>query len=374
MAELHKPEESVKYRWLALDIFIKSYGENHPDVAKTFNNLGNTYNDLGLHDKALFCFQKVQVICVKALGKTHTDTVVSYKNLGRTYNLMMDYEKALDQLFEGLALCKVMGAIDKSLIITSFHNTIGASYQGLGNFDKTLEHKNKALSIMIDSFGERDSRVLDCQDNLAQVYDAFGAPKQAIEVYNTILETHLTSKEQNAYKISLIYNRLGTALQNAKRNKEALESFQQSLLHMKNGFENQPEVVGCYNNIASCYYKLGDYSNALKYYEQALDIGKKILGSVHGTLTFIYDGIGETCKSLGNLSEALKYNELAVLHGFFTHGKDSSELINFYHNLTITLKRLGKNKEEVKAHIHQAFTNWKEQGVLQKLVSEYHKL
>ena len=56
---------------LALDSDLKTYGEDHPDVAIDRNNLGMAYNSLGQYDKAIDYFQLALGSLEKVFGQEH---------------------------------------------------------------------------------------------------------------------------------------------------------------------------------------------------------------------------------------------------------------------------------------------------------------
>ena len=53
-------------------------GENHPDMATSYNNIGNAYCNRGDYDKALEFYQKALKIRFQVLGENHPDVAYSY--------------------------------------------------------------------------------------------------------------------------------------------------------------------------------------------------------------------------------------------------------------------------------------------------------
>ncbi|MCB1066423.1 MAG: tetratricopeptide repeat-containing protein, partial [Verrucomicrobiae bacterium] len=80
----------------ALDIQRAVLGEEHPDTAVTYGNLGSTYDSLGNHAKALELTQRSLDIRRSVLGEEHPDTALAYGNLGSTYYSLGKYDKALE--------------------------------------------------------------------------------------------------------------------------------------------------------------------------------------------------------------------------------------------------------------------------------------
>ncbi|KAJ1463766.1 expressed protein, partial [Baffinella frigidus] len=54
-----------------LAIKIKALGEDHPDVAATYNNIASVYDKQGKHEMALELYEKGLAIKIKALGEDH---------------------------------------------------------------------------------------------------------------------------------------------------------------------------------------------------------------------------------------------------------------------------------------------------------------
>ena len=61
------------------------HGEEHPDVAVSYNNIGTVYKAQGDFTKAVDVFMKALAIQVKVLGDDNPDIAFSYNNIGMTY-------------------------------------------------------------------------------------------------------------------------------------------------------------------------------------------------------------------------------------------------------------------------------------------------
>ena len=72
----------------ALDIRVKLFGEEHPDTAQSYLNLGVTQHALGNFSSALQSKQRSLDIRVKLFGEEHPDTAQSYLKLGVTQHAL----------------------------------------------------------------------------------------------------------------------------------------------------------------------------------------------------------------------------------------------------------------------------------------------
>jgi len=74
----------------------KLLGEEHPDVAKSLNNLAMLYNKMGMYEKALPLCQKALEIFKQVLGEEHPDVATTLNNLATLYVATEKLEFALD--------------------------------------------------------------------------------------------------------------------------------------------------------------------------------------------------------------------------------------------------------------------------------------
>lgn len=102
---------AVEYYEQALASYLKSYGEDHPDVAIDRNNLGMAWLALGEYEKAIAYLEKALASDLKIYGEDHLQVATYYNNLGGAWHALGDYKKAYDYLALALAgFEKIMGA------------------------------------------------------------------------------------------------------------------------------------------------------------------------------------------------------------------------------------------------------------------------
>ncbi|CAF2741145.1 unnamed protein product [Rotaria sp. Silwood2] len=94
---------------LALDYFLKALDiyENvlkrdkyHPELATTYNNIGEIYSHLGAYDDALNYWTHALEIRLKGIVATHTDLAAIYHNLGVTYLETKRFYKSIRNVHE----------------------------------------------------------------------------------------------------------------------------------------------------------------------------------------------------------------------------------------------------------------------------------
>ncbi len=129
--------------------------------------------------------------------------------------------------------------------------------------------------------------------------------------------------------------------------KEALRYAERALeIQEKVLSADHPELATSYNNIGSTYSGLGDYAESLKCAKKALEIQEKNLPSNHPDLAISYNNIGMTYFQLGNYEEALRYEKKALK----IRKKQSMpwNIVSFYNNIGMVYSQLGNHEESLR--------------------------
>ena len=105
-------------------------GEDHSDVATSYNNLGLVYDNQKNYTKAIECYEKSLKIRLRVLGEEHPTVATSYYNLGCVHNVRGSYTKAV-------------GNYEKSLEIRS--KALGEEHPHTKNVEKSLNDLKKII-------------------------------------------------------------------------------------------------------------------------------------------------------------------------------------------------------------------------------------
>jgi tetratricopeptide (TPR) repeat protein len=128
---------------------------------------------------------------------------------------------------------------------------------------------------------------------------------QAEELYNQLL-SKASSDNDTAY----IYNQLGWLKRDQGAYKEAAAFYEQSLeIYRRILPEGDLSLSATYNNIAIVYNYMGEYSKALEFYEKSHKIYEKALPPNHPHLAISYGNIGLVYNDMGEYSKALEFYE-----------------------------------------------------------------
>ena len=229
-----------------LKIDRERWGENHPEVAIGYSNMGSVYEEQGEYEKAKGLYEKSLRIRERMLGEDHPDTASIYNNLGLVYAAQREYEKA-EELFEkSLRVYERIMGENHPYTATSC-SCLASVYREQGKYVKAEELHQKSLRIRERALGENHPDTANSYNSLALVYKEQGEYAKAQELY----EKSLRIREKM----------LG---------------------------ENHPETAISYNNLAVLYKNQSEYKDATTYYLRAYKIFKFKLGLLHSYTQFTY--------------------------------------------------------------------------------------
>ena len=283
----------------ALDVAIGLFGEEHPDTAQSYVNLGVTQNALGNFSSALESKQRALDIRVKLYGEEHPDTAQSYVNLGVTQHALGNFSSALQSDQRALDIrVKLFGEEHPDTAESYF--SIGVTQHALGNFSSALQSDQRALDIRVKLFGEE-------HPDTAESYFSIGVTQHASGDYLA-----------------------------------GLQSFQRALdIRVKLFGEEHPDTAECYFSIGVTQHALGDFLSALESKQRALDIRVKLYGEEHPDTAEYYFSLGITQHASGDLWSALESKQRALHIRVKLFGEEHPDTAQSYVNLGVTQHALG---------------------------------
>jgi tetratricopeptide (TPR) repeat protein len=307
-----KHTEAITYYEKSLEIRQKTLSENHPDLANSYNNIGNVYRNMGEYSKALSSHKKAVEIDQKTLPANHPDLASSYNNIGGVYDNMGEYSKALSSHEKALEIRQKTLPENHPSLATSYNN-IGGVYDNMGEYLKALLYYEKALEISRKTLPENHPSLATSYNNIGGVYDNMGEYLKALSYYETALEIRQKTLPENHPDLATSYNNIGSVYYNLSEYSKALSYYEKALEIFEQTLPaNHPSLATSYNNIGLVYSNIGEYSKALSYYKKAFEIRQKTLPANHPSLATSYNNIGEVYKNMGEYSKALSYFECAL--------------------------------------------------------------
>ena len=139
-------EEAMTLYKRALDSAVEQFGDSHPDVATSYNNIGLVYKSQGNYAQALEYYNKALEIRLSMLGDSHPDVANSYHNIGYVYNKLGKYTRALENFNKALEIYLSAFGENHPNVFTSYCN-IGITYYMQGLYSEAKVNLLKAVEI-----------------------------------------------------------------------------------------------------------------------------------------------------------------------------------------------------------------------------------
>ena len=339
LAEYNKAKELHEK---ALMIRKNNFGEDHADVAKSYSTLAPVYYSMGEYNQAKELHKKALMIRKKIFGEDHVNVAISYSTLAPVHFTIGEYNQAKDLHEKALMIYKKNFDEDHAHVATSLNN-LALVNSTLGEYNKAKELQEKALMIRKKVFGEDHANVATSYSNLASVYNRLGEYNQAKELNEKAL---VISKkifgEKNAYE-ARTYNNLAFVYNSLGKYNQAKELHEKALDIRKNVFgEDHAYVATSYHKLASVYSSLGEDNQAKELHEKALMIRQKIFGEDHPYVATSYHKLASVHSSLGEYNQAKERHEKAIMIRETIFGEDHPYVATSYNNLASVYNSLGE--------------------------------
>lgn len=145
------PDQAQKFYRNALNIYKEVYGENHPKIANTYNNLAIILQAQAKYDLALFQLNNVLDITKEVYGENHPNNAFVYSNIGQIYTIQNKDSAALANQQKALIIYKNAYG-EKHPEIANTYNLLGAIYTNQQKFEKALQAYQAALIANVTDF------------------------------------------------------------------------------------------------------------------------------------------------------------------------------------------------------------------------------
>jgi tetratricopeptide (TPR) repeat protein len=192
-------KQLCEYHWAlelyrkALEIKKKILGEDHLDVADTYNMMAIVLRSQGKLDDAMELYGKALEIKKKTLGEDHSDAAGVYNNMANVLQLQGKLDDAMGLYGKALAIYEKTLGEDHSSVAGAYNNMAGI-LKRQGKLDDAMELYRKALEICKKTLGEDHSAVAGVYDNMTKIFESQGKLADAMELHKKALEIRANSR------------------------------------------------------------------------------------------------------------------------------------------------------------------------------------
>jgi CHAT domain-containing protein len=145
------PDQAQKFYRTALNTYKEVFGENHPAVANTYNNLAIISQVQEKYDVALFQLGNSLDITKEVYGENHPNNAFIYSTIGQINLVQKKDSAALANQQKALEIYKNAYG-EKHPEIANTYNQIGALYATQGKFQQALQAYQSALIANVADF------------------------------------------------------------------------------------------------------------------------------------------------------------------------------------------------------------------------------
>ncbi|MGB7001691.1 MAG: tetratricopeptide repeat protein [Halobacteriota archaeon] len=185
--------QAIEYYEQALSIDKEVYGERHPNVATTLNNIGMAWYALGEQKKALGYYEQALGIDKEVYGDRHPKVAIRLNNIGSAWNALGEPKKALEYCEQALGIGKEVYG-DRHPNVAKTLNNIGGAWDAMGEPKKALEYYEQALGIAKEVYGDRHPDVAITLNNMGEAWEALDDSQRAKECFQ---QAHSIEVERN---------------------------------------------------------------------------------------------------------------------------------------------------------------------------------
>ena len=229
-----------------------------------FNNLGNTYCDIGDVDAALATLQ-IAVEINPSLAESRANLANVYLKMGQIEQAIYEYHRALEinpgdpkthsnlgnaYLRQGQAkdaISRYVEALALDPNFTDAHKNLAIAYCQAQMFEQAISQLRQAIAL------EPKNATLYSQ--MGEVYYQMGDNDQAISQYKKALTIKQDLAEAN-YGLAVCYHKLGLLEDEIEAYKKALAA--------------KPDMLAALVNLGNAYFAQQDYDTAIEQYKRAI--------------------------------------------------------------------------------------------------------
>jgi len=221
-AKLGDFDQALRSLQKCLEIQEEVFGPCSPEVAITRSHLGHTIVERGddgdellEHRGALQQYRKALVVREKCLGEDHLDVAGSYQNIGQSLCKLGDFQGALAAYRESLSILESLLGENHADVAVA-HSLLGNVLHEQGDFQGAMEEYSFALAIREEVFGKSHVATADSHTQIGQLltdvqdYDeAEARHRKALRIRETILGKESPEAAESHYWVGYVLNQKG---------------------------------------------------------------------------------------------------------------------------------------------------------------------
>ncbi|MEH2460465.1 tetratricopeptide repeat protein [Nostoc sp.] len=288
----------------ALSMRKRLLGDEHPDVAISLNNLAELYRLQGRYNDAEPFYIQALSMKKRLLGDEHPDVAQSLNNLALLYYSHGSYSDAEPLFIQALSMNKRLLENEHPLVATSLNN-LAELYRLQGRYSDAEPKYIQAFSMRKRLLGDEHPDVAQSLNSLALLYHSQGSYSDAEPKYIQALSMRKRLLGDEHPDVAISLNNLAELYRLQGRYNDAEPLYKEALSMRKRLLgDEHPDVAQSLNNLALLYHSQGSYSDAEPKYIEALSMRKRLLGDEHPDVAISLNNLAAFYYSQGRYSDA----------------------------------------------------------------------
>jgi tetratricopeptide (TPR) repeat protein len=343
----------------------KVLGEDHPQTARSYNNLAMNLDDRGKYRQAQPLYEKALAVCLKALGEDHPATAHTCTNLASNLDEQGKHRQAQPLHQKALAIrLRVLGKRHRHTATSYGH--LAQNLLGQGKPEQAQPLYEKALAIHLALLGPHHPDTAGSYNGVACALRARGKHRQAQPLFEKVLGVYRKALGEGHPSTADAYNNLATDLDELGMYARAEPLYHRALVIQRKVLgEEHPLTALSYNNLATNLGSQGKYAQAQPLYEKALAIRKKVLGEDHRDTALSYNNAASNLGAQRKDEQAQVLYEMALRISRKVLGEEHPQTALGYNNVAMNLDELGKHARALPLH-------QKALALYRKVLGEHH--
>ena len=260
-------QKALDFHTKALDIW-KSFQKNNPgyyysvvisDEARTLNNMGIIYDQLGENTKAMDLFYRALKIDESRGNKDGAANKLG--GIGNVFLRQKQYDKALDYYFQVL---KIDETVVNKVRMAECYSNMGFAYWKKNDRTRAMEYYTKAVD-MHKSVGNK-KMLSENYGNIGLIYDEEKNYTEAANYYNQSLQLKAETDDKPGSVV--ILGNLGAMYLDRDMFSESERYFLRAK-SISDSIGERDVQMDLYTNLCSLYVKKGQYKEAFTYQQMA---------------------------------------------------------------------------------------------------------
>lgn len=235
--------------------------------------------------------------------------------------------------------------------LSAIYTNKGDIYLEQGKYVEAIKADSIALSISTRLYGNHGLNTLKAINNMALALKQLGEPRQALLFWNEVYNIAINDKDMDIGFIATLCNNISTTCADLGHYSLALEFGNKAIEAYKVKGSALGEALA-YGNLGGFYGNMGQYQEALDYYDRSEKLYKKLLGDDNPNLGWVLVKKGNLYSGFGDTNKAYKYNKRSF--EIYKRFYDSKSIV--LANALVNFAGVNPNKSEAKAQIDSALT------------------